>query len=69
MVEVFKTDIQQHDQAQHLGIILQRHFPACRIVFDLDDCDRILKISGYGFDAGAVQNLVKSQGFFCEALE
>lgn len=45
-VEVFKTNVQQQRQAAWLLGLLNRQFPLCRINFDLDDCDRILRVEG-----------------------
>ncbi|RZJ24462.1 MAG: hypothetical protein EOO48_14485 [Flavobacterium sp.] len=69
MLEVFKTDIENSADALFIQQQLYRYFPDCRIVFDLEDCDRILKISGGHFVADKVQNLVRANGFACEVLD
>lgn len=49
-VEVFKTNVTDADQAHRLLLQLHHAFPAYKATFDLDDCDRILRVasnSGY----------------------
>ncbi len=46
MVEVFKTNVQQTEEAEMLIEKLAEHFPAHEINFDLSDCDRILRVQG-----------------------
>ena len=68
MVEVFKTNVSDESQAEKLLEILAWHFPACRINFDLDDCDKILRIEGEGLFTASVQMIVAENGFTCEIL-
>jgi hypothetical protein len=69
MIEVFKTNVQEFAQAQHLVVLLQRHFPGSRINFDLDDCDKILRVEGAHFITEKVMVLVKEKGFQCNLLD
>ena len=69
MIEVFKTDVQHSTEAGRLLSLLQAHFPASRINFDLDDCDRILRLEGNDFDPDKVVSLVKTNGFHCVVLD
>jgi hypothetical protein len=39
MVEVFKTNVENINQAQQILKELKKNFPQLRIGFDLDDCD------------------------------
>jgi hypothetical protein len=68
-VEIFKTDVQEIADAIALKGILHQHLPGCRVVFDLDDCDRILKIEGPEIAVDKVINLLRIHGFRCELLE
>jgi len=45
-VEIFKTNITTVWEANLVLKNLRMHFPSCRINFDLEDCDRILRIEG-----------------------
>lgn len=69
MVVVFKTDVPDKSQADKLIEALSTEFPSCRINFDLDDCDRVLRIEGNTIESSTIANLVLAKGVFCEALE
>lgn len=68
MVEVFKTDVQKQNQANILLTLLCRDYPAFRINFDLDDCDKILRIEGENVMPGEIIELLNSNGHECEIL-
>ncbi len=44
MVEIFKTNVNTKRQANGILKVLHAHLPACHFNFDLDDCDRILRV-------------------------
>ena len=44
MIEVFKTNVVDHDQANWLIVQIQHHFHNYMASFDLEDCDRILVV-------------------------
>jgi hypothetical protein len=69
MVEVFKTDVKQRAQATLLIAGLSKQFPLYSINFDLDDCDKILRIEGNDICISTIIQLLNLQGFFCEVLD
>jgi hypothetical protein len=69
MVEVFKTDVQETEEADQLVALLQEHFPGSRINFDLHDCDKILRIEGKHCIPSQVEVLVQQNGYSCNVLE
>ena len=69
MIEVFKTDIELASDADGLTQLLLQHFPGSRINFDLQDCDRILRVEGKDFSPDKIMMLVHKNGFHCEILE
>jgi len=69
MIEVFKTDVQERAQAANLLALLREQFPASRINFDLDDCDRILRVEGHDFNPEDLISTLQQNGFYCEVLE
>jgi hypothetical protein len=69
MIEVFKTNVQQSTDAVRLVQVLKQHFPSSRINFDLDDCDRILRVEGEDVDIEQIMGLVKGNGFRCSVLD
>ena len=70
IVKVFKTNVQDAATAGRIIRLLQQSFSQCRINFDLDDCDRILRIESHqsAVEEAHVQRLIASCGHFCEPL-
>lgn len=71
MIEVFKTDVQNLRQANMLRFELSKVFTGYQITFDLNDCDKILRIKGpndISIQDYLVINLMKHFGFTAEVL-
>ncbi len=68
MVEVFKTNVQEATHAEKLVNLLYQHFPARKINFDLEDCDKILRIDSPVNYADEVIETLKENGVWCEEL-
>lgn len=68
-VEVFKTNVRQKRQARVLLNILAKQFPKFKINFDLEDCDKILRVEGSDVCQGKIAELVIENGYYCDALE
>jgi hypothetical protein len=69
-VEVFKTDVQDREQAKKLIDRIHKTFLDYQANFDLDDCDRILRVkckSGTVQSSGLI-DLLKDSGFHAEVL-
>ncbi len=49
MVEVFKTNVEEVSDASKIVTILLQYFPDSTINFDLDDCDKVLRIKWENF--------------------
>lgn len=69
MVEVFKTNITNHVAAYALRMELLLHFPHYSVSFDLEDCDRILRLKGDGISANDIIGFLADRGHECEVLE
>ncbi|HYF03170.1 MAG TPA: hypothetical protein VEC36_07330 [Patescibacteria group bacterium] len=71
MIEIFKTNVETEGEAAFLKSFLSELFPAARITFDLDDCDRILRIEAGEEPADLLRTteILFNNGFFCEVLE
>lgn len=69
IVEIFKTDVFDQVEANQLIAVLMQQFPGCRINFDLDDCDKILRIEGENLLCDRIKMIVNENGFLCEVLE
>ena len=70
MIEVFRTDVTEKDQARMLVDRIHKAFSHCRANFDLEDCDRILRVKGITGEEETWQivSLVKSFGWRVEIL-
>lgn len=68
-VEVFKTNVSDPERAKWLTNQIERNFTNCKANFDLDDCDRILRVAFEGkiqFDL--LIDLLKNDGCIAEVL-
>ncbi|MES2276935.1 MAG: hypothetical protein V4592_12985 [Bacteroidota bacterium] len=68
MIEVFKTDVQQPGTANLLIAKLILLFPGSRVNFDLEDCDRVLRVEGENICCEKIARLLKISGYCCEVL-
>lgn len=69
MIEVFKTDVENHDQAMMLLEHIHRNFSGYKANFDLQDCDNILRVkSASPIEAECLIDFLKNFGFHAEIL-
>jgi hypothetical protein len=70
MIEVFKTNVMHHRHATLLVETVQQAFPNYQVNFDLEDCDKILRVKcdHAMVEAAAVIRLLKGFGFDSEVL-
>ncbi|MDE3145024.1 MAG: hypothetical protein KGL19_12780 [Bacteroidota bacterium] len=68
MVEVFKTNVEEIAQSKILIEKLYYHFPESKINFDLDDCDRILRVEADNVLPETVIELLHQNGYQAEVL-
>lgn len=69
MVEVFKTNIQDEDSANKIVIELLEALSGFRINFDLEDCDKVLRVESEKIVPEAIIGILNRKGFLCEVLE
>ena len=67
-VEVFKTNVDKPRKARQLVTKLGAHFPQCKINFDLQDCDKILRVQGKEIRPEKIAELLGQHGYHCEIL-
>ena len=68
-VEVFKTNVLRPDDAKTLVDEIHASFRCCMANFDLEDCDRILRIaSQVPIEIPALIGLLNDRGFEAEVL-
>ncbi|UWY27563.1 hypothetical protein [Flavobacterium sp. TR2] len=68
MIEVFKTNVQEESQCTIIIEKLLEHYPNSSINFDLEDCDKILRIHAQAISNTKIIDILNSHGYFCEAL-
>ena len=68
MVEVFKTNVQQLELAEQLVSVLHGRIDFCKINFDLDDCDKILRVEGKQICVETIIEILNTHGLQCEIL-
>ena len=68
MVEVFKTNVQHRELAEQLASILRDRFAFFKINFDLEDCDKILRVEGKQICVETIIEILSTHGLACEVL-
>lgn len=68
LIEVFKTNVQEDEEAKLLIEKLFTHFPHCKINFDLQDCDKILRVAGEQIRSEKIIEVISTNGYLCEIL-
>ncbi|WP_163410837.1 hypothetical protein [Flavobacterium ajazii] len=68
MIEVFKTNVQETEQSQMIVKKLLEHFPDSTINFDLEDCDKILRVYALSICSHTIIEILRSHGYHCEVL-
>lgn len=69
MVEVYKTNVRHKRQAKRLLGVLSEQFPMFSINFDLEDCDKILRVEGKNIPQEKIARMVTENGYQCSVLE
>jgi len=71
MIEVFKTDITDSLQAKVLGDHIHDLFKEYTVNFDLDDCDRIMRIVSTSpvVQVDILIDILKGFGYHAEVLQ
>jgi len=69
IVEVFKTNVQKESDRDYVIGVMQKQFPNYKINFDLEDCDKILRVEGFDLQYNNVMSQVNGLGYMCVRLE
>jgi hypothetical protein len=68
MVEVFKTNVEQTEHSEMLIDQLISHIPNSEINFDLEDCDKILRIEAESVSNKLIIGILHQNGYHAEVL-
>lgn len=69
MIEIFKTNVELEEQSERIMSTLIDLFSSLKMNFDLDDCDRILRVEGHEFSVDHIRETIHALGFTCEVLD
>ena len=69
MVEVFKTNVQKETDTKYIITIMNREFPNYKVNFDLEDCDKILRVEGVDLEVDNIIDYMNCLGYICMKLE
>ncbi|MXO03966.1 hypothetical protein [Flavobacterium sp. HBTb2-11-1] len=69
VVEIFKTNVQEESDRDYVVAVIQNQFPDYKINFDLEDCDKILRVEGVDLQCDSVVDYVSRLGYTCVRLE
>jgi hypothetical protein len=70
MIAVFKTNVAKTNRAKVIVRKLQELIPEAIVNFDLEDCDKILRIENnkQNFETANIIVWMESEGHHCEVL-
>ena len=69
IVEVFRTNITSENIALDIVSEIHSMFPEISVNFDLDDCDKILRLVTPSYDyVPKVASVLQNNGYYCEVL-
>jgi hypothetical protein len=69
MIYVFKTSVKTKSQAKSLKPHIDKILPKAKWNFDLEDCDKVLRIDSKENIALKIIDLLHIHKFHCEELE
>jgi hypothetical protein len=69
MIGIFKTNIATQEDRQNIIHAIRRKFEVGQCHVDLEDCDKVLRITEMNVEENAMISFVQQQGFDCELLD
>jgi len=68
MVEVFKTNVDQTEHSEMLIDQIISRIPNSQINFDLEDCDKILRVEAEDISIRNIIEILNQNGYYAEVL-
>lgn len=68
-IEIFKTNVYNQKTSIEIIDCLKAMFPHLAVNFDLEDCDKILRVKGSLIPIPCIIELLYKMGFLCERIE
>jgi hypothetical protein len=69
MIEVFKTNVRRKRHAKYLIQQIGQRYPSAFSSFDLEDCDRVLRVKADIFSPLYIIQMLADNGFECQVLK
>lgn len=69
VVEIFKTNVQKETETNYIIAVIKREFPSYKVNFDLEDCDKILRVEGFELQCDNIIDYVNCLGYTCIRLD
>lgn len=67
-VLIFRTNVNCQNIVSQLGLLLNKHWAISGWNFDLEDCDKILRIEASSKISEEIIKILKDRGLNCEEL-
>ncbi|MBN9286052.1 MULTISPECIES: hypothetical protein [Flavobacterium] len=68
MLYIFKTSVKTKKDARKIERVFTENEAISHFNFDLEDCDKILRVSSEKLEVTDVTNLITALGYHCEEL-
>ncbi len=70
MIEVFKTSVALENEAKRLIAVLDSHLLKHHINFDLEDCDKIMRVENRNgsVQTSLIESILDKEGYLCEVM-
>jgi len=68
MVEVFKTNVEHPEHSEMLIDQIVSRIPNSQINFDLEDCDKILRVEAEDISIQNIIEILNRNGYYAEVL-
>ncbi|OCK53061.1 hypothetical protein BA768_00450 [Chryseobacterium sp. CBo1] len=69
MIEIFRTNVIEAAEAKSIIEVILSKYPDLEVNFDLEDCDKILRVCGFNFSNLEISEQLHKMGHRCEVLE
>lgn len=67
-IEVFKTNVEEKEEALMLSREIETSFAGTKANFDLEDCDKVLRIQSDEIPVSEIKDFLYLKGYLCELL-
>ncbi|GAA4795856.1 hypothetical protein GCM10023231_25340 [Olivibacter ginsenosidimutans] len=68
-VFIFKTSVHAQEHVQKVATLFKSIKLIKQWSFDLEDCDKILRVVSLNLRPEMIENLLRTEGIYCENLE